>query len=317
MPITQNFNIEWLNHNSQRKYPLAYEVTSKDVTGAFELPDDFLVELRLSVPAFLASSTNYTIKTIQAYSTGYSVTIGYYNGSEIIPVAAASILKSAHQLYKSYPLRGLGDFFDVSGFVAIGRLDSIDLQPPGNWSFNLEGGRLELDGIYPQIRGVSQLRIQNGSDLSAPITGDVILKAGKNFTINIVQDPGEDPQIIFNAINGAGLNEECVCEDGTQDLTPIKTINDVPGAPDGSFTLTGTECLTITPGTNSLHLEDKCAKPCCGCKELEPVVAALEQFGKQAATLETFMTNLEARVAQMDMVVLGSRLGDQGCYSQE
>ena len=317
MPITQNFNIEWLGHNSQRNFPLAYESTSKDITGAFKLPDDFLVELRLSVPAFLASSTNYTLKTVQAYSTGYSVIIGYDNGESIVSVAAANILRSSHYLYKSYPLRGLGDFYDVSGFVTIGNLDAIDLEPPGSWSFDLGGGRLELDCVYPQIRGVTQLRIQNGGDVSAPITGDIILRSGNNFSINVIQEPGEDPQIIFNAISGAGLNEECVCEDGTQDLVPIKTINDIPGAPDGSFTLTGIECLTITPGTNSLNLEDKCAKPCCGCKELEPVVAALEQFGKQAATLETFMTNLEARVAQMDMVVLGSRLNDQGCYSQE
>ena len=46
MPLSQ-WNLEFLNHNAQRSYPLTADATKQDLTGSFVIPDDFLVGLDL------------------------------------------------------------------------------------------------------------------------------------------------------------------------------------------------------------------------------------------------------------------------------
>ena len=118
--------------------------------------------------------------------------------------------------------------------------------------------------------------------------------------------------IVFDAIDGAGLNNNCICVDNSLGSC-IQTIDQIGPTPDGDFTVLGSDCLTVQPITNGIQLVDSCSQPCCGCTELETVTQALAQFGAQATTLENFLVSLEARVTQMDQVVLGSTLGDRGC----
>ena len=47
------------------------------------------------------------------------------------------------------------------------------------------------------------------------------------------------------------------------------------------------------------------------------MTAQLEQFYKQATTLDNFLAELLARTSQMDQLVLGSRLNDRGCNTCE
>ena len=42
MPLSQ-WNLEFLNHNAQRSYPLTDESTKTDTTNSFTIPDDFIV----------------------------------------------------------------------------------------------------------------------------------------------------------------------------------------------------------------------------------------------------------------------------------
>jgi hypothetical protein len=120
-----------------------------------------------------------------------------------------------------------------------------------------------------------------------------------------------DPVLTINAIEGEGLNEECAC---TTDVgLPIRTINGVTGDSNRNITLLGDNCISFEEGTNSLQVKDNCSEPCCGCEYQEVITNNLEGFGSQARTLENFITSLEASVRQMDLVVLGSRLGDRGC----
>lgn len=312
----RNFNLEWLNHNSVRSYPITEESSRKDITGNFTLPNSFLVGLYLSVNAAQnVQPASFLLMTIQSYATGYSVVIGYDTGSTIVPVAAASILTANHTKNRAYPLRGLGDFYDASGQVVVGMLDELNEQPPGEWNFNLAGARLEVDTIRPQIRGVTQIRVQNGNDLSDPIVGDVVFRAGANFRITPTQVEGQDPVLTFDAIEGAGLTTDCVCDGDTTLAPPIRKINGVAPTAAGDFTLQGSDCLAINPITNGVQLEDTCSNPCCGCKELNVVEGAMEGMAQVAATLQGQLNRLEAEVTQMSQVVLGSRIGDTGCLS--
>jgi hypothetical protein len=307
-------NQEWLALNANRAYPICDDATQQDVTGKFKLPKDFMVSLYLAIHAGLdVDPSQFHIMTIGAYASGYSIVVGYYNGTTSIPVASALIARAA-QTHRNIPYRlgGIGDFVDTTGHVVIGDLSSIDEQPVGQWSFGLDDGRLELDTITPNIRNVSALRIRNGTSLSDRIYGDVILTAGKNMRLTPILEEGMDPVIVFDALQADGLNEPCVCVTAALGDC-IRTINQIGPTPDGDFTVLGNDCLQVVGITNGLQLTDSCSEPCCGCTELETVTSALEQFGAQATTLENFLVSLEARVTQMDQVVLGSQLGDRGC----
>ena len=308
--------LEWLNHNSQRAYPLADDATQQDATGTFSLPQDFIVELELSIHAgHNVDPAAFFIMNVACYAAGYSIVVGYNASNGAIPVATA-LITAAAMTKRNVPFRlgGLGNFLDATGHVTIGTLDSISQQPSGQWTLTYEGGRLEQDALLPNIRNITSIQVQNGTELSDRIYGDVILQAGTNYRITPVLEEGMDAVLILDAISGAGLSKDCICVNNALDSC-IRTIDRIGPTPDGDFTILGNDCLQVQPIANGVQLVDTCSQPCCGCKELETVTAALAQFGAQATTLENFLVSLEARVTQMDQVVLGSTLGDRGCIT--
>lgn len=313
-------NLEWENHNSQRSYPITDDSSKADTTGVFKIPDDFIVSLSLSVHwGVSVSPAKFYVRKIVADRLGYTLTIGYSGASEV-DVATTTISKTSFDAFASgsYPLEnrvyelfGTGDFFDCWGWVQIGSLDNIALQPTGIWSFTLADARLEPDTVRPHLRSVTSIQVENSGELSDELTGVVRLQAGRNVRLTVV--PGSPNKIVIDAIAGEGLNEACVCD---SDLAPpIRNINGVRPDDEGRIDLVGTDCLNITSEGNKIVLSDSCAKPCCGCSSLEPIVRDMERFGEKATTLENFLVGIEARTSQTELVVLGSRLSDRGCSS--
>jgi hypothetical protein len=314
-------NLEWLNHNSQRAYPLTADATRTSIDGDFTIPNDFIVSLYLPVHwGHNIDSSKFHISQVSNFPTGFSITIGYESttiteeGETIVStvsVASTLVSKTAHTENQVYNLSGIGDFADSKGHVVIGDIANLNNESAGNFTFNLAGGRLEPDVIRPSIRGVMSLQAQNGSQLSSELYGHVRLKAGSNFRITPIVEKDQDPVLVLSAIDGTGLNEDCECFD--ENPPAIRTINGIPPDDSGNFTFLGSSCLEINGRENGLEFKDVCSEPCCGCEELEVVTQALEEFGAKATTLENFLVSLEARVTQMDQVVLGSRIGDRGC----
>lgn len=306
-------SLEWSHHNEQRRYPFALESTLVDTTGALKIPDNFIVGMTLSVHAGISVKTgNFFIKSLGVYSTGYLVTVGYYTGTDAVIVAQATISKTGHRRGNYYNLYGVGQTFrDCRGFIQIGTLGDIDKQPSGIFSFDFETSRLEPDAIHPFIRGVMSIQARNGLDDSDEYTGRVVIAGGSNVRVRVIEEEGEDVVIAIDAIDGAGLSEDCVCD--TDQARPIKTISMVGPDLAGNITLTGDSCLEVEPGEHEIILRDKCSEPCCGCPELQAITRTLENFGSKATTLENILVSLEARTTQTDMVLLGSRLGDRGC----
>jgi hypothetical protein len=310
------WSIEFPDHNSQRSYPLAAQATHRDITDTFELPKDFLIGLNLPVHAGLdVDPAQFFISKLGVYSNGFTLVVGYQpsGGGNSVDVANAMIARIGHTINLDYALGGLGNFADTIGRVRIGRLDSINEQPAGEFRFNLEDTRLETETIRPMIRGLSSLSVVNNNERSQRLYGDIVFRAGSNMSITPIVQSGQDPILQFNAIEGAGLTEDCVCGDTTS--PPIRNINGVTPDADGRIDLFGGNCVEFELLAHGLRLKDSCSQPCCGCTELEVITSTLDQLRQQAVTLENFLPSLEASVTQMDLVVLGSRLGDRGCTS--
>ena len=309
------WNLEFLNQNSQRKYPLTDDSTSTDTTGSFTLPDDFLVGLDLPVHAGMdVDPTLFFLMSFGIYSSGFVVVIGYQPATgAAIQVASASIPVAGFEINNTYALGGINDFADTVGKITIGNIDTvINEEPAGFFNFAVADSRIEPDCIRPIIRGISSISVASGTGQSTRLYGDIELVADQNIQLTTVIVAGQNPQIRISAIQGEGLAQPCICV-GDATATPINRINGVPPTPSGDFTLLGNNCLKIIPITNGLQLEDTCSSPCCGCKELETITQDLKQFGTMYSTLSGFVNRLQSSVDQFSNVVLGSKLNDNGC----
>ena len=308
------WNVQWLNQNANRAYPLAEWGSRTDVTGTIKVPDSLILALYFPVHAGLdVEPGNFYLQSLNIFPTGYNIAIGYDDGTADPPlVAALSIAKSTHVENTTYALPGADDFADSVGRIAIGALDEIDRLAPGSYTFLPAAAPLEVDAIRPMIRGISSITLVNGLDHSEPIYGDVEFVGGTNMRIVANTVIGSNPQIVFSAISGEGLNEACVCdEEGTGPC--MKYINGIPPLPNGNFRMIGDTCIQLLPILNGLQLKDACSQPCCGCEELDALTKQIDRFADGVLTLNNFANTVGGVVTQTSQVILGSRLGDNGC----
>jgi hypothetical protein len=315
MPLSQ-WNLDFLNHNSQRSYPLTSEATRQDVTASFEIPNDFLVGLDLPVsPAMDMETGRFFIRQIGLFSSGIQLIIAYDTGTSLIDVATGLISTIDPIRNKVFAINGIGAYTDISGKVIIGRVDTIQEQPSGLFSFTIEGTRIEPQAIRPMIKGISALRISSAiGDVSQNFYGDIELVAGSNIQLSTAVN-GSETKIIISALSGEGTIEQCICEGEAAAIPCIKTINGISPTTTGNFNFIGDDCLHFNPVINGLKVTDSCCAPCCGCEELEAITRDLERFATQRNALELFVNQLAAETATFDMTVLGSRLGDRRCLT--
>ena len=311
------WNLNWLNHNSQRSYPLTDRASKEDTTGTVKIPDSFIVALYLPVHATLNIQIDrFYVQTLLIAPTGYAVGIGYYDetlGASTL-VATTNIPKATHTANAAYAMPGVGDFADSVGHIVIGKLDEIDSLPPGLYQFDYSDTELEADVVRPMLRGLTAVRVINGTETSPNLYGDIEIVAGVNMRIDYSTSLAGNPRIVFNAISGFNLNTPCSCN-----VNPIgeciRCINGVCST-DGNFNLVGNSCVTIdgqATGSNTLAFSDVCATPCCGCLELDAIKTQIDRFNDGVNTLQNFVNRLSGEVTQMSLVVIGSRLGDAGC----
>jgi hypothetical protein len=306
------FNVGWLPSNAQRPYPLADFASGWDVSGTFRLPDDFLVELVLPVPSGLPVDTgHFHIVSVASYPAGVQLTVGYTDSGEAVPVAVAQIPLTGHTEFRSYPLIGIGAFGDVIGLVTIGVFLSLREQPAGLFTFNPTGGQLVASAIRPIPRNVRAIRTNVGGELSDWFTGHIELASGSNFQITPTRQLDGSLELRFDAISGAGLNDDCGCASAPG--PPILTINQMGPDSNGDFKLTGNACINITTGQGRISVRDTCSEPCCGCAEAEVLGKELATFRDVREELRGFVLRMTAQVESFSNTVLASRLTDQGC----
>lgn len=294
-PVGGIWMVDWLNANSQRKYPLHDEATGVDTTNSFTLPNSLIVDLILPVhPDPSIDPSLFHVQSVTVHSEGVVIGFGY-NGEAI---GSVSVDRATFTPNKTFFLTCSGDLFDTIGKVVIGKLDEI-LGFAGSYEFDVDGGVLSPTVIKPDIRGVNALYLVNGEEISDPIQDDIILEAGTNAQLTLDNTPSDYSRITFSFIEGAGTIVECDCKEGAAS-SPILTINGIGPNEDGDFVLEDNECQGLEALTNGLKLVDKCAKPCCGCSELNVVTERLQFMSDQVQTLTGLITRLEGQMSFLE-----------------
>jgi hypothetical protein len=83
------------------------------------------------------------------------------------------------------------------------------------------------------------------------------------------------------------------------------TINGISPNTNGDFVLEDNECQGLEEIINGLQLVDKCAKPCCGCSELNVVTEKLTFMANQIQTMEGLASRLEAQIGFLQINCVG------------
>jgi hypothetical protein len=310
----------WLNTNATRNYPISQEADLTPLAGqGYELPDDLILDMQLTVPFDPTVKPFYFyLYSISLSGSNLIVEIGYsgiHQTGDNGTVAAISetIYLTTHTNPMAYTLRGVGKFSGAIGTIAIGNLHYGE--SPGYILFKNKA-YLESTVIVMNTVGVSSISIEptvlsGTSDISPPtkLTGHILIKPGINFAL----ESGGNNSIVFNAMDGAGLESICTCA-GDITLGPcIRTINSLPPNTDGNVDLISGTCITIENQGHSLLISETCSEPCCGCDQLDILVADLRDLQNGFERLDSYITALAGAVESIRSSAFGSVVTNNAC----
>lgn len=272
-------NLEWLNLNSERNYPIKENATRKDTTGSVELPNQLIVDA-----VFVTDVNNsFYVKTVQFLDI--STIISIYDQNDVF-VGTVTIMKDTHTTYESYQVDGHGIYKYLQGKLVIGDLSNIEIL--GTYEFVFDATKFEDTVIIPNIRGVTSISVVGKNTL---LIGDVQLVAGYNCRLRI--DEAEN-KIYIDAISGEGLGPVCNCDEEPLELVGIKTINGIrPRTSDGNFDIRGVGCIEVAGLSNGIEIRNTCEEPCCDCDDVNALLASLSDK-------QTQLTDLDRRVLVLE-----------------
>ncbi|RIZ71243.1 MAG: hypothetical protein D0530_04775 [Methylococcales bacterium] len=297
------WNQGWLSQNSQRSYPISETASRFDITNSIQLPNDFIVDMTLSVPcSSLVDTSAFYIINVAIFSLGIVVTLGYAGEA----VGVVSIPQAGFVRNSTYRLVGSGSLEDTAGSVTIGSISGLS-SISGFYTFDLSGARIEPSVIRPDISGVSSLSVINGTEQSEKLYGDIVLVAGQNVSFSMIPVTNT---VRIDVQPTASLVQKCACDtSGTAQC--VTTVNGVPPDTKGNILINNGECISIAndSANSELVVSDTCSKPCCGCNELSVIQTDLTLLQSQAATLQNLTNNLQANLTQLATAILASKIG--------
>ena len=299
--VRELWNVEWPNINAQRKYPFTQSATlasSSDVA----LPNDLVVDFVLAVSDSSAPDpTLFHVQQVGVFSAGIVLTFAYNETA----FATINVPLTGFVEYTTYRVVGTGDFQAAAGWLTIGSLANT-LLIPGAHTFTVTTGKLLPTVIRPRLDAVTSLSVANGQDISTALAGAITLIAGSNIRFR-VDTSGSSPEIIIDAIDGSDMEADCDCLAEDKDAEPIRTVNGVGPDAAGNVQIEGGECVTITPSSTGILIEDSCSVPCCGCTELGVITTDLSSVKMQVQTLEMTASKLSDVLQNMSSNVLVSK----------
>jgi len=306
----QYWDVAWLNQNEQRNYPLSDTATRLDTSQSFTLPTDVLLDFVWPVQNTSGVDPSlFHVFSVQAYENAVSIAIGYDG-----VIAGSVSIPRTHVYGQSYYVNGTDQFADSTGILAIGDISEV---LAGFYEFDVSGGSLSPVTIRPSLKGVSGVRVVQGSLQSDLLTGDIELTAGSNVQFSVTStDDGYSVRI--DAIADSQLEEACDCTTLAPTGDPIYTINNVIPIAGNIDLIPGNDCVEITPYADRGYIEitNTCATSCCGCEELEVVVDDLNTLNVEVQTLLGVANRVDAQVTAMSFNLLASKLGDSPCSEE-
>lgn len=308
---------EWLNSNSLRNYPLSQLATQKANNSSFELPNEVFVDMKLAVPYMPGlKPAGFYISSITIYPQGFVFELGYSGDFQAPSVAVSSpIAFTGFSQYSSVSIKGVTsssvyDFSQISGVAVLGDISGLE-GAVGTLTFDLVATRLESTVISLGLKRISGVRVVNSGFTTPVLSGQISLTSGANHSISVTPSPTYSV-LRFNAIDGDGLAEICDCND--IELSPcVRTINNLHGDAQGNITIVGGDCVTVSTTADGISISESCAKPCCGCNELNAIVGDVNNLNGTVTGLGNEIGVLSGSIVQLQNACLAAQLDPTSC----
>ena len=128
------WNLQWLNHNSQRSYPIADWATKKcNYSDAIRIPNDFILAINFAISSALTVDIDkFYVKAVAIMQNGASIILGY-SGLDS-DVAVSHIVVDGSTDIITAALTGINEFDDTVGYIAVGANSEIFRMNP--WLLN-------------------------------------------------------------------------------------------------------------------------------------------------------------------------------------
>ena len=241
--MAESFNVEWLNENAHRNYPLVDGASRIAGSGAV-LPYGLLVDLSIQVPLGSLEPSRAFIRRVYGFSAGVVVTIGDISEPSQ-DLAVATLFTATHSRWKSYPIVGTpgSALAGAAGRVTIGLPEAVAQCSMALFDFsgNPEATRLVVSAVRPLLSGVTGITVAGGRSSSVVHGGAVTLRAGPGVTLGYDKDSGVltiSSNVTVTPSVAAAAGYRCSADKG-EDRGCIRTINGIPPDENGDFRIDG------------------------------------------------------------------------------
>lgn len=272
---------EWLNTNSGRAFPLSENALRTDITGSIKLPDSLIVAAQISMTPDYVGGTFY-VSQVGGFHDRVTIEVSYMDQSaESRKIAVITALAATHSENQTYTFTGTGSDAVLLGSLTIGSLVKTVDTVPGLVLFEPSSTPFEVAALMVSTPALKSIDLYNGDVLVQSYTNLLKLRAGENIRLTRI----DEVTIRIDAISGENLVQPDACANAVPKPPCIRTINGVPPDSNGNFNLDGGECLSVVVAAGSIELTDNCATSCCGCEELQTLVAGLTSMEAQIQSL--------------------------------
>lgn len=278
-------SLEYLNLNSLRNYPIRDGLNRTDVTGAFVIPQDFIVDFQLAASSdvtqryYISQVFNQVTQFLLEISDSTNTVVGSF----VIPVA--NFVNNSDFYLQTTP----GNYQYASGRITIGSLLSILNQPAGIFSFTINNSEFLSRTIIVSVAAINQFTFTDSKGNTQSLTNVVNVVARNNLRYSY---DSVHSLLILDAGDGLGLNTQC------KTITCVQSINGVtPDPSTGNISFIGLDCSNISTNTPAtLQLNDSCCTPCSGCNDLSTLTSRVNQLELSANNLKNFYSYLNTQL---------------------
>lgn len=298
-------NIEWLNQNKLRAYPIREDadtvplLTNGAQATGIKLPTCLVTDFSFTL-AFdaVTADTVPALTGVSHAGDGFSLEISL--GDTVLTSITASI--ATHTVNKTYRLFGAGEYADCGGWITLGDLKrAAEEIPEGVYKFPAGQVPFEISTLHMAPRGVRSITAvgKYGLKTYTPLYGNVRIIAGSDMT---VRNDSAANAIWLQAESSTGYERNGPCKCGAAATNVVRSIN---GMPVENVIITGddTSCVAVNISKSStvhtITLEDTCSTPCCGCAELNFVESAITAINKSISVLNGYAASLGTRLEEL------------------
>lgn len=267
------YELEWLNRNRHRNYPLADGVSATGTTTGKTIPSSFMCDMSLNVPPLsVFESGTFYISRIDQLTEAFQIVISF-QPTEDQALDSFDVFRSVSLNYTTpennsvtlFPIPEIlseyPEMEQASGVVIIGSTDGM--RDVTGEVFKAEATAVHPLVVHTGYAGLWRMVIIDAKGVSHNILGDLTIASGDGVKLNVEKKENGDYKLTVATEENGDNVDDAVRKVIDVLGIPITKINNVPPDSEGNITITGLDCTKVVAAGAGLAISNSCSKPCC------------------------------------------------------